>query len=80
MPGAYAACRLGSSGRTRRASACPMRTSLRTEGLAASSMRCPGEGLNQENHTGRCQNHVFIFSGIPKIYTHPLSKYKRYLK
>ena len=42
VPGAYAACRLGSSGRTCRASACPMRTSLRTEGLAASSMRCPG--------------------------------------
>ena len=42
VPGAYAACRFGSSGRTCRASACPMRTSLRTEGLAASSMRCPG--------------------------------------
>ena len=42
VPRAYAACRSGSSGRTCRASACPMRTSLRTEGLAASSMRCPG--------------------------------------
>ena len=42
VPGAYAACRSGSIGRTCRASACPMRTSLRTEGLAASSMRCPG--------------------------------------
>ena len=42
VPGAYAACKSGSSGRTCRASACPMMTSLRTEGLAASSMRCPG--------------------------------------
>ena len=42
VPGVYAACRLGSSGRTCRVSACSMGTSLRTEGLAASSMRCPG--------------------------------------
>ena len=42
MPGAYAACRFGSSGRTCRASACSMGTLLRTEGLAASSMRCSG--------------------------------------
>ena len=42
VPGAYAACRLGSCGRTCRASACSMGTSLRTEGLAVGSTRCPG--------------------------------------
>ena len=52
VPGAYAACRLGSSRRTCRASACPMRTSLRTEGLAASSMRCPGGGEEREDVRG----------------------------
>ena len=48
MPGAYATCRSGSSGRTCRAWACPMGTSLRTEGLAASSMRGPGGGGGEE--------------------------------
>ena len=53
VPGAYAACRSGSSGRTCRASACPMRTLLRTEGLAASSMRCPGGGGGEEREDVR---------------------------
>ena len=53
MPGAYAACRLGSSGRTCRASACPMGTSLRTEGLAASSMRFPGGVVAKEREDVR---------------------------
>ena len=53
MPGAYATCRSGSRGRTCRASACPMRTSLSTEGLAASKTRCPGGSGSEEREDVR---------------------------
>ena len=53
MPGAYAACRLGSSGRTCRASACLMRTSLEDRGVGGKQYAMPGRGGGEEREDVR---------------------------
>ena len=51
VPGAYAACRLGSSGRTCRASACPMGTELAKEIQEIKRNWVPGsDNKNKENN------------------------------
>ena len=53
MPGAYTACRMGSSGRTCRASACSMGTSLRTDGVGGKQYAMPGRGGGEEREDVR---------------------------
>ena len=48
MPGAYATCRSGSSGRTWRASACPMRDLTEDRGVGGKQYALPGGGGGEE--------------------------------
>ena len=53
MPGAYAACRLGSSGRTCRASACPDEDLTEDRGVGGKQYAMPGRGGGEEREDVR---------------------------